>query len=146
MRAAPSRRVRRCAGLQDHARCRRRLCLSHPWRSAFLDTAIGVALAACGARQCAGKVSRLCRAPERAGREAAHDSRAVPHPRRGRGRTRACADRRSRTRRKHREAVLDRRDVVRLDLARGAHDARDRDESHRRQVEYRRGRRGIRSL
>ncbi len=42
----------------------------------------------------------------------------------------------------HRQAVLDRRHVVRLDLARSPHDPRDRDEPHRRQVEHRRGRRG----
>ena len=41
-----------------------------------------------------------------------------------------------------RQALLDRRDVARLALARGARDARDRDEPHRRQVEHRRGRRG----
>ena len=35
---------------------------------------------------------------------------------------------------------------LRLDLARGAHHARDRDEPHRRQVEHRRGRRGGRPL
>ena len=37
---------------------------------------------------------------------------------------------------------VDRRDVARLALARGARDARDRDEPPRRQVEHRRGRRG----
>ncbi len=46
----------------------------------------------------------------------------------------------------HRQALLDRRDVVRLDLARGAHHAGDRDEPDRRQVEHRRRRRGIRPL
>ena len=45
-----------------------------------------------------------------------------------------------------REAVRHRCDELRLDLARGAHHAGDRDEPHRRQVEHRRGRRGIRSL
>ena len=39
-----------------------------------------------------------------------------------------------------------RRDVVRLDLARSAYHARDRHEPHRRQVEYRRRRRGGRPL
>ena len=43
-------------------------------------------------------------------------------------------------------ALLDRRDVVRLDLARGAHHARHRHEPHRRQVEHRRRRRGSRPL
>ena len=45
-----------------------------------------------------------------------------------------------------REALCHRRDELRVDLARGAHHAGDRDEPHRRQVEHRRGRRGIRSL
>jgi glutamate synthase (NADPH/NADH) large chain len=47
---------------------------------------------------------------------------------------------------RHRQALLDRRDVVRLDLPRGAHDARRRHEPDRRQVEHRRGRRGAGSL
>ena len=47
-----------------------------------------------------------------------------------------------RARRLDRQALRHRRDVVRLDLARGAHDARHRDEPHRRQVEHRRRRRG----
>ena len=41
-----------------------------------------------------------------------------------------------------RQALLHRRDVVRLDLGRGARDARHRDEPPRRQVQHRRGRRG----
>ena len=39
-------------------------------------------------------------------------------------------------------ALRDRRDVARRDLARGARDARDRDEPPRRALEHRRGRRG----
>ena len=45
-----------------------------------------------------------------------------------------------------REALLDRRDVARLALARGARDARDRDEPDRRPLEHRRGRRGSGAL
>ena len=45
-----------------------------------------------------------------------------------------------------RQALRHRCDELRLDLARGAHHAGDRDEPDRRQVEHRRGRRGIRSL
>ena len=52
--------------------------------------------------------------------------------------------RRGRARARDREALLDRRDVARLDLARGARDARRRDEPHRRPLEHRRGRRGSR--
>ena len=51
-------------------------------------------------------------------------------------------DRGRRARGGDREAVLDRGDVARLDLARGARDARDRDEPDRRPLEHRRGRRG----
>ena len=58
----------------------------------------------------------------------------------------ARAARGSRARGRDREALLDGRDVLRLDLARGAHDARHRHEPDRRQVEHRRGRRGSRPL
>ena len=51
-------------------------------------------------------------------------------------------DRRGRARRGDRQALLDRRDVVRLDQLGGARDARHRDEPHRRPLEQRRGRRG----
>ena len=54
----------------------------------------------------------------------------------------AGADRGGRAGRRDRQALLDRRHVARLDLDRGAHHARRRDEPHRRQVEHRRGRRG----
>ena len=50
--------------------------------------------------------------------------------------------RRGRARERDREALRDRRDVARLALARGARDARDRDEPDRRPLEHRRGRRG----
>jgi glutamate synthase (NADPH) large chain len=46
----------------------------------------------------------------------------------------------------HREALQDRRDVLRLHQQGGARDARDRDEPHRRQEQHRRGRRGPRAL
>ena len=52
------------------------------------------------------------------------------------------ADRGGRAGGRYREALRDRRHELRLDLARGAHDARHRHEPHRRQVEHRRGRRG----
>ena len=61
--------------------------------------------------------------------------------RRGR-RPRARAARGGRAGGRDRQALLDRRHVLRLDLARGAHHARHRHEPHRRQVEHRRGRRG----
>ena len=54
----------------------------------------------------------------------------------------AGPDRRGRAGRVDRQALRDRRDVVRLDQPGSARDARDRDEPHRRQVEHRRRRRG----
>ncbi len=54
-------------------------------------------------------------------------------------------DRRGRAGLRDRQAVLDRRDVVRLDQPGGARDARDRHEPARRQVQHRRGRRGPRA-
>ena len=86
------------------------------------------------------------RVRQRAGRPAADDPRPVPHQDGAGARRRAGAARRGRAGRRHRQALRHRGDVVRLDLARGARDARHRDERHRRQVEHRRGRRGGRAL
>ena len=63
-----------------------------------------------------------------------------------RGRPSGDRDRGGRAGAGNRQALLHRRHVLRLDLARGAHHARHRHEPDRRQVEYRRGRRGIRPL
>ena len=52
------------------------------------------------------------------------------------------ADRRGRAVDRDRQALRDRRDVARVDLHRGARDARDRDEPPRRPLEHRRGRGG----
>ena len=57
-----------------------------------------------------------------------------------RGRRRAA--RRGRAGERDRQALRDRRDVARLALARGARDARDRDEPARRPLQHRRGRGG----
>ena len=59
-----------------------------------------------------------------------------------RGRPHAGAARRSRAGGRDRQALLDRRHVLRLDQPRGAHHARHRHEPDRRQVEHRRRRRG----
>ncbi|MGY4303699.1 glutamate synthase domain-containing protein 1 [Bradyrhizobium sp. USDA 4369] len=65
----------------------------------------------------------------------------------GRGRqAQARPARRGRAGEGHRQAFRHGCDVVRLDLARGAHHARDRYEPDRRQVEHRRRRRGSRPL
>ena len=103
-------------------------------------------LAACRPGQQPGQVPRLRQAPERAGREAADDPRVVPDQGGGGRRPLARADRGGRGGCRHRAALRDRRHVVRLDLARGSHDPGHRDEPHRRSVEHRRRRRGIRPL
>ena len=141
-RAAASRRLRRRADLQDRARRRRRIPVPRARRGSCLDRADRDGAPARGARQPARPVPRLCQGLQRAVRAAAHHPRPVP-PQVGRGRRpQAGADRGGRAGGEHRQAVRDRRHVVRLDLARGAHHARHRDEPHRRQVEHRRGRRG----
>ena len=141
-----TRCVRRRAGLQDRARCRRRICLPHPRRGPRLDRRIRLDAAACRARQFAGALQGVCKDPQRAVRAAADAARPVPdQDRRGRE-AQAGEARRGRARQGHRQAFRHRRDELRLDLARGAHHARDRHEPDRRQVEHRRRRRRIRSL
>ena len=74
--------------------------------------------------------------------EAADD---VARPVRVRVRSRAHSDRRGGAHARHRQALHHGRDVVRLHLAGGARDARDRDEQAGRQVEHGRGRRVARA-
>ena len=144
--APPCRRVRRRARVQDRARCRRRICLPHPRRGSRLDRRIGLDAAACRARQFAGALPGVRENPQRAVRTAADAARPVQdQDRRGRE-AQAGAARRGRAGQGHRQAFCHRRDVVRLDLARGAHHAGDRHEPDRRQVQHRRRRRGERSL
>ena len=87
--------------------------------------------------------------------QAVHDDgrRAVPPPgdaarpvRAARRRAAADPDRRGRAGLRDRQAVLHRRDVLRLHLEGSPRDAGDRHEPHRREVEHRRGRRGRRPL
>ncbi len=73
-------------------------------------------------------------------------SRDAARPARAEERGDADADRRGRVGRVDRQALRDRRDVVRLDQPGSARDARDRDEPARRQVEHRRRRRGSGAL
>ena len=133
----------RCSGVARRARSRRRICLS-----AFAARRI------CGARSVVADLQHAVRgalpekyrvlrqADQRADRAAADAARHVPHQdRRGDG-PQADAARRGRARQGDRQALLDRRHVVRLDQPRGAHHARHRHEPHRRQVEHRRRRRG----
>ena len=69
----------------------------------------------------------------------AHDA---ARPAQDQGRRAAGPDRGGRAGQRDRQALLDRRDVARLDLVDRARDARDRDEPPRRQVEHGRGRGG----
>ena len=82
------------------------------------------------------------RARRRAVRAADDAARAVQVQGR---RARADPDRRGRAGLRDRQALLHRRDVLRLHLRRGARDAGHRDEPARRQVQHRRGRRGRRT-
>ena len=146
-RAPPSRRLRRLrrsiATRSTSAANIRSACAARTM-SGPPQTVVGAA--ARRARQLARPVSRLRQDLERAVRAAAHHPRPVPHQDRRGGRPQAGADRGGRAGQGHRAALLDRRHVVRLDLARGAYHARDRHEPHRRQVEHRRRRRGSRPL
>ena len=140
--APPCRCVRRGAGLQERARCRRRICLPHPRRGSRLDRRVRLEPAACGARQFRGALPGVCEDPERAVRAAADAARPVPDQERGRRQAQARAAGAGRAGQGHRQAFRHRRDELRLDLARGAYDACDRHEPDRRQVQHRRRRRG----
>ena len=85
-----------------------------------------------------GRIPGVCRDDQRSERAPPDDTRADV----ARFRARAGAARRGRAGGRDRQAVCHRGDELRLDQPRGAHDARDRDEPDRRQVQYRRGRRG----
>ncbi len=145
-RAPAPRRVLRRAGLSFNARCRRRICVPRARRRARLECRDGVDAATRGARQFVREIPAVRRHHQRAVGAPVHHPRPVPHQVGGRGRAQAGADRGSRTGQGYRAALRHRRDVVRLDLARGAHHARHRHEPHRRQIEYRRRRRGSRPL
>ena len=132
--------------LERRARRRRRLCLPPPRRGACLALRDRRGAAARRARQCPRQVPRVRAPGERDRGQVPHHPLAVPHQVGGGGRARAGAARRGRARGRDRQALLDRRDVLRLDQPRGAHHARHRHEPDRRQVEHRRGRRGIRPL
>ncbi len=84
-----------------------------------LDLGHGVAAAACGARQQLPQVQGIHPPRRRAGRR----PRLAARPARLRLRGRARAARGSRAGRRNRQALLDRRHVLRLDLVGSAHDA-----------------------
>ena len=77
-RAAASRRLRRRADLSQRARRRRRVPVPRPRRRPCLDRRHRVRAPACGARQPARAVPRLCQGLERADRAASDHPRPVP--------------------------------------------------------------------
>ena len=146
-RAAPPRRLRRCADLSPRARCRRRIRLPPARRGACLEPRHGRDAAARGAPQRAGPLPRIRPARERAGEASLKTIRGlfrIKHA--DEIGPRARRPRRGRAGEGDRQALLDRRHVLRLDLEGGARDAGPRHELHRRQVQHRRGRRGAGSL
>ena len=92
------------------------------------------------------KYRAFAKPAQRSVREADDDPGPVPPEGRERDRPRAHSARRGRGGEGDREALRHGRDVVRLDQPRGAHHARHRHEPDRRQVQYRRRRRGARPL
>ena len=141
---SPTRAAARRAGAPQPRR-RRRVPVAPRGRAAPVQPGDGVPAAA---RHPGPPVRRLQAVHDRrrrAVRAADDPARAVPVQGRRRERAGTGADRRGRAGRGDRQAVLHRRDVLRLDLAGGARDAGDRDEPARRQVQHRRGRRGQRA-
>ena len=146
--AAPRGGVGRRAPVPRCARPRRRLRVPGAGRGPHVDAAVGREAPARGSRRALRHLPGILRPHQRAERAAPHPARAlrVPVPgrrQRQRRRWRRGSSRRSGARRLHRQAVLDRRDVVRVDLVRGAHQPRDRDEPDRRAVEHRRRGRAV---
>ena len=131
------------SGARRRARRRRRVRLPRARRGAHVDARRDRQAAALDAQQQLRDLQGV-RADHQRPVAAAHDvPRAVRVPVRPRA---AGADRGGRAGHRDRQALRHRRHVARLDLDRGAHHARDRDEPHRRQVEHRRGRRGPQAL
>ena len=131
---------------RTRARRRRRIRLSRARRGPCLDARHGrrrCSTPCAATRRTAIATSPGCSTSRKALQD---DPRPVPHQDAPRSAARSPFRSTRSSRRRHRQALLDRRDVVRLDLARGARDAGHRDEPDRRQVEHRRGRRGVRSL
>ena len=100
--------------LSQHARCRRRLCLPPARRGSCLDAGIGVAAAACGARQQSGRISSSSPRPINEQSERLLTLRGLME---FKTRRRADAAGRGRARGRDRQALRHRRDELRLDLA-----------------------------
>ena len=142
-RAPPPRRLRRRADLPRHARCRRRLRLPPARRGARLDA--GDRSPTCST-PCAATCRTSTRPSPRAHQRAERAAADPPRPDAAEAGRDAGPARRGRAGRRDRQALLHRRDELRLDQPRGAHHAGHRHEPHRRALEHRRGRRGGRPL
>ncbi len=143
---APPWRLQRRPGAEPRARRRRRIHVPHPRRGAYVDAGRRGDIAACGAPRLPGDLQGVLRPDQRRGGAGQDHSRPVHDPHRRSRRAPAGAARRGRARRRHRQALFHRGDVVRFDQPRSAHHAGEGDEPDRRQVEHRRGRRGGRPL
>ena len=140
--AAASARVRRQSAARARARRRRRVPVPHPRRGAHVDAGFDREAAARGARRQLRDLQGIRGADQRPDAADADAARPVRAP----VRARADAARGRRARGGDRQALRHRRDEPGVDLDRGAHDARRRDEPDRRQVEHRRRRRGRAAL
>ena len=136
-RAPPARLPARRAG---PAAGRRRLRVAARGRAPHVEPGDDRAAAARRPGRRPADIRRVL-ADDQRGRGAQGDAAGVAEvPRAARGPV--AGARRRRAGEGHRQALLHRRDVARVDLDRGARDAGDRDEPPRRQVQHRRGRRG----
>ena len=108
-------------------------------RGPHVDASVRREAPARGSRRALRHLPGILRPHQRAERTAPHPARALRVPFPGVRRRRRGSPRGGRARRLHRQAVLDRRNVVRVDLVRGAYQPRDRDEPDRRPLEYRGG-------
>ena len=144
---APPSRLLRCAGAARRARGRRRICLPHPRRGAYVAPAAWSPI-------CSTPCAAACRRSTASYAKQINEQTEQLMTLRGMFRIKTAEEmgrkpdpaRRGRARQGDRQALRDRRHVVRLDQPRGAYHARHRHEPHRRQVEHRRRRRGIRPL
>ncbi len=132
--------------LAEFARCGRRVCLPHSRRGTCLEPGHHRGPAARRARQSAGEIPRLRQGAQRSVRKADDDPRPVPLEGRERNRPHAHSAGRGRAGQGNRKALRHGRDVLRLDQPRGAHHACHRHEPYRRQIQYRRRRRGAGAL
>ncbi len=139
--ARPRLPARRRGARPRAARDRRRVPVASRGAAAPLQPRHGLPAPARDARAALRRLPRL-HAPRRRAGGAAHDApRAVQA---ADGGAAADPDRRGRADLGDHQALQHGCDELRLDLAGGARDARDRDEPHRRPVEHRGGRRGRR--